>query len=177
MRLNRFALKFAETVGKRLKGIFQCGLTPHKLALTICLGIAVGILPIFWGTTLICAALAFCLRLNQAAIQAVNYMAYPLQLALFFPFYRLGEKVFPWEKPLSPEMASGGLHGGFTATITHLGGTALKAVAAWLITAPPATILIYLLLLAIFKKKYRRQLLRKQSGEGDLPASEPLQVV
>lgn len=176
MRFDKFALKLAETVGKRLKDIFQCGLTPHKLALTICLGIAVGILPIFWGTTLICAALAFFLRLNQAAIQAVNYMTYPLQVALFLPFYRLGEKIFPWEKPLSHEMVSEGLHGSFTATITHLGGTALKAVAAWLITAPPATILIYLLLLAIFKKKYRRQLLRKQSGEGNLPASEPLHV-
>lgn len=161
MRCNRFALKLAETVGKRLKDIFQCGLTPHKLALTICLGIAIGILPILWGTTLICAALAFILGLNQAAIQAVNYMVYPLQLALFLPFYRLGEKVFPWKNPLSHEMVSEGLHGSFTATITHLGGATLKAVAAWLITTPPATTLIYLLLFAIFKKKHKRRWLSR----------------
>ena len=34
------------------------------------------------------------MRLNQPLIQLVNYLAYPLQIALLIPFYRAGERLF-----------------------------------------------------------------------------------
>ena len=43
------------------------------------------------------------LRLNQPLIQAVNFLAYPLQLALLIPFLRAGEWLFGApHTPLSP---------------------------------------------------------------------------
>ncbi|MEI8356154.1 MAG: hypothetical protein WCG31_08710 [Deltaproteobacteria bacterium] len=65
-------------VSKRLKVIAGSGLSPGKLALTICIGSAVGILPLPWGTTLLCVTLAWLLGLNQAALQSLNYLFYPL---------------------------------------------------------------------------------------------------
>lgn len=154
MQFTELSSNLSKTVGNRLRNILQCGLTPHKLALTICLGTAVGVLPLFWGSTLLCAALAFSFGLNQTGIQAVNYLAYPLQLALFLPFCRLGEKLFPWGPAVSTEVLTAALHGHLSATITLIGWAILKAITAWLITAPPAAVLLYLLLKAIIKRKY-----------------------
>src|SRR5208283_1264779 len=66
------------------------GISPHQLALTLALGFAIGCFPILGVTTAICAVLAVALRLNLPAIQAANYAAMPLQLALVLPFVRLG---------------------------------------------------------------------------------------
>ena len=48
----------------RLQGVVTCGLTPQKLALTLCVGTAIGILPLLWGTSLLCLLLAHLLKLN-----------------------------------------------------------------------------------------------------------------
>ena len=124
-----------------VKKVAVQGISPHELALTIALGIAIGIIPIVWGATLICAGLAYLFRLNQPGIQAANYLAYPLQIALFLPFYRLGARMFPWGSSLS-----GGLN------IFHMAMATLKALAAWLLIAPPVAILLYFVLLPILTR-------------------------
>ncbi|MCM2357013.1 MAG: DUF2062 domain-containing protein [Geobacteraceae bacterium] len=115
------------------------GLTPQQLALTIALGVTVGILPIPWGATPLCAFLAFWLGLNQAAIQGANYLALPLQLALFVPFYTLGARIFPRGPALSAELP-------FALSAP------LKALGAWLLIAPLLAVVLYLLLLPITKR-------------------------
>jgi uncharacterized protein (DUF2062 family) len=67
------------------------GVTPQKIALTIALGINLAMFPILGSTTLLCAAVAFWLKLNQPIIQLVNWLAYPLQFAMLLPFIRIGE--------------------------------------------------------------------------------------
>ena len=83
---------------RRIRGpviqLLKQGLTPEKLALTIALGIALGTIPVLGSTSIACAAAAAVLGLNQAAIQGVNYLVYPLQIALIIPFLRLGSVVF-----------------------------------------------------------------------------------
>jgi uncharacterized protein DUF2062 len=128
------------------------GITPRKLALTIALGICVGILPLLWGSTLICALLAFAFGLNQAGIQAVNYLTYPLQLALLVPFYRLGTKVFPWEPHVASQLLQGGHWKDFGGNVTLLAVATLKAVAVWLLVAPPVAFLLYIALLSVFAR-------------------------
>ena len=117
-------------------------MTPRKLVLTLCLGCAVGVLPLVWGTSLLCILLAHLLRLNQVALQSVNYLLYPLQLALLIPFYKLGAWLFPWDPPLSPQI--------FSALAAHpldswhlLGWITLQSLAAWFVTVLPAALLIY----------------------------------
>jgi uncharacterized protein (DUF2062 family) len=123
--------------------------SPRKLALTIALGVVIGILPLFWGTTLLCALLAYLFRLNQAAIQAANYLAFPLQTTLIVPFYRLGAQIFPWGPPASAEemVKQLGSNWGKEAALVLV--ATLKALAAWLLVAVPAAGLLYLLVLLI----------------------------
>ena len=139
---------------KAVKAVLQEGLAPEQIALTICLGSAVGTLPV-WGTTLLCAGLAARFGLNQAAMQAVNYLVYPLQIALFFPFFRLGEMCLPWGPTVSSEVLKSALHGHFSATLSVLVWATLKAVGAWLVTVPPLALLLYPLLLWIFRRRSR----------------------
>ena len=84
-----------------VKNALLRGISPRKLALTLAIGFVVGFLPVLWGATLLCAGLAFLFRLNQAIIQSANFLAYPVQIAMFVPFYRMGARIFPWGPPCS----------------------------------------------------------------------------
>jgi uncharacterized protein (DUF2062 family) len=67
------------------------GASPHHLAVALALGAMIGLMPLAWGTSLLCLAVALLLRLNPAAVQLANFAVYPVQIALFLPFFRLGE--------------------------------------------------------------------------------------
>lgn len=127
------------------------GSSPHELALTIALGLMIGTMPIIWGATLLCAAFAFYLGLNQAGIQVVNYLAYPLQIALFVPFHRLGARIFP-RFPL----AAGKDMADYAANVVV---ATFKAVGAWFLVAAPAAILLYFLLRLVFTRKKNARVL------------------
>ena len=93
-----------QSLAARLLHLLRQGLTPEKLALSLALGAGLSCFPIFGTTTLLCTAVALGFRLNLPAIQVGNYLALPLQLALFVPFLRLGERIFRAPRlPLSPQ--------------------------------------------------------------------------
>jgi uncharacterized protein (DUF2062 family) len=126
-----------------LRRLVTEGITPHKLALTIALGVSIGILPLVWGSSLLCVLFAFTLGLNQASIQAANYLAYPLQIALLVPFYRLGERLFP---------AATAAVGACRSKGTGLAIATLKALGAWLLVAPPTAVLLYLIVFTLLTR-------------------------
>ena len=136
-----------------LKRVLQGGLTPQKLALTLSLGTATGIMPLLWGTTILSAAFAALFKLNQAAMQALNYLCYPLQLALFIPYCRMGEYLFPWGPAVSVAVLTGALHGRFGAALSLIGWATLRALGAWLITAPPLALIAYPLLKVVLQRR------------------------
>jgi uncharacterized protein (DUF2062 family) len=70
------------------------GVSPSRLAAALALGAVLGVFPVLGTTTLLSALAAATLRLNQPAIQVSNYVAYPLQLALYLPFFRAGAALF-----------------------------------------------------------------------------------
>ena len=144
-------------VGKKgaqlLKRVFQGGLTPQKLALTLCLGTATGVMPLLWGTTILAAGIAALFKLNQAAMQALNYLCYPLQLALFIPFCRLGEHLFPWGPAVNAAVLTGVLHGQVGAALGLVGWATLRALGVWLITAPPLALVAYPLLKLLLQRR------------------------
>lgn len=70
------------------------GICPRDLALAFALGSTLGVMPLVWGTSLICIVIASWLRVNQVVMQLANYLMYPLQIILFFPYLILGEKLF-----------------------------------------------------------------------------------
>jgi len=137
----------------RLQTILSSGLTPKKLAITICMGAALGLLPVVWGTTLICLMLAHIFKLNHAALQSINYLLYPLQLALLIPFFKLGAWLFPWGPQVDLNTFSSLIHHPAMSSFNILGWITLKSVAAWFVTALPLALLAYIILRAVASKK------------------------
>jgi uncharacterized protein (DUF2062 family) len=135
--------------------IFIQRISPQKLAMTISLGIFIGSVPILWGSTLICAALAFIFRLNQPGIQAANYLVYPLQLALIVPFYRMGARIFPWGPSLPADIILKEIMKNWLGNIALILVATLKAIAVWFLIATPLSLLLYFLLFSIFARMPR----------------------
>jgi uncharacterized protein (DUF2062 family) len=100
----------------------------EKLALSLALGLVLGVFPFLGVPTILCGIAAAVWRLNFPALQLVNYLAYPLQLALLWPFARFGGALFG---------------------VQHLRGVAgfsllaLRATAAWFCFAVPACLILY----------------------------------
>jgi uncharacterized protein (DUF2062 family) len=126
------------------------GIAPRRLALTLALGFAIGCVPVVGIPTLICAALALALRLNQPAIQAANYAAMPLQLLLIVPFVRLGGWLFD-VGPIRAAQATALLHTPPTEVISQLAGLFGHALLAWLLIAVPAVVVMTWALTAVLR--------------------------
>ena len=162
MKLGRFSANFRDALFR--------GVSPSRLALTFAIGFVIGFLPILWGATLICAGLAFLFRLNQAGIQAANYLAYPVQIALFVPFCRMGAKIFPWGPSLSGEALAKGFRHDWAGNATLILVATLKAAGAWLLVAPPVAILLYLILRPVLSRMHCWQQ-TAASFSGSIPTS------
>lgn len=141
--VKRIAAPFIQQV--RL--IATSGLTLRKLVLTLCVGGAMGILPLVWGTSFICFWLAHRFGLNHLVLQSINYLLYPLQIALLIPFCKLGLLLVPWGPTVAPDQLLTLAHSGLAAAFTLLLWLSCKALIAWLVTVPAASLLVYLLLL------------------------------
>jgi uncharacterized protein (DUF2062 family) len=127
------------------------GISPRRLALTLALGFAIGCIPIIGIPTVLCAALALTLGLNQPAIQAANYAAMPLQLLLIVPFVRMGG----WLFASGPREALGAgmlLHASPLILMTQAGSLAEHALLAWMIVASPAVVLMTLTLTQMLRR-------------------------
>jgi uncharacterized protein (DUF2062 family) len=144
---------------KRVQVILSSGLTPQKLALTLCIGCALGIMPLLWGTSLICIFLAHIFRLNHVVLQSVTYLFYPVQLALLMPFLKLGTWLFPWGPPLPAQIFTTLIHNPGLTSLNFLAWITFKSLAAWLVTVLPAALFVYGILTVMALKKLKRQTL------------------
>jgi uncharacterized protein (DUF2062 family) len=137
--------------------LLQQGVTPEKLALSLALGVALGIFPVIGSTTALCAMAGFALRLNQPAIQIVNYFLYPAQVALLLPFFRLGEKLFraPHQDISVPQIYAL-LHASVWNAIKLLCTTTWHAMVVWCLVAPELAALVYIILLPVLRIALRR---------------------
>ncbi len=114
---------------ERLSAWLKDESSTEKLALTVALGVVLGVFPFFGIPTILCGLAAAVWRLNFPALQLVNYFAYPLQIALLWPFARLGGALFGASHPLQG--------------LTGLSLIALRTTAAWLCFAIPAALILY----------------------------------
>lgn len=122
---------------------FRQGITPEKIALTVALGGVLAVFPILGSTTLLCGLAAFCLGLNQPVIQLVNYLCYPLQLALLLPFYRAGEWLGAPHLALSIPQLIDRFRAGPLRFIGDFAGIALGGIGIWCVIAPLTALLLY----------------------------------
>ncbi|HMD71185.1 MAG TPA: DUF2062 domain-containing protein [Bryobacteraceae bacterium] len=127
------------TLRRRLAALAGGGAAPETMALSVALALLLGVFPVYGCPTLLCAAAAVLLRLNLPAMQLVNLLTSPLQLALLAPFGWLGGRLVhvPAAEAAHPsawQMAAG------------LGAALVHAVAGWCMVAAPLGIVLWLTL-------------------------------
>ena len=110
------------------------GLSPQTIDLVVAVGFALGTFPIFGVPTILCALAAVILRLNLPAIQLMNQLSSPLQLALLIPLTRLGGRILGEHIARSVAVA------------------ARSAVVGWFCVCVPFGLTLYFLLLMLLKR-------------------------
>lgn len=117
----------------------------------LALGLVLGTFPVFGLPTLFCALAALRLKLNFPALQLVNQISSPLQLALLIPLARAGTRIF-------------GPHVAHAAPLVKLAGLAiLHAIGGWFCICVPMGFVLYAALMFALS-------LRPEVREADCPA-------
>lgn len=129
------------------------GTSPQKLAWSIAIGFVFGIFPVIGLTTLLCFAIALVFRLNVAAMQLVNYIAYPLQILFIVPFFQLGAWIVGKKgEVFSLDALMLAFQSNFFLSLQELGWSILYAIFAWLVIAIPVCFVTYTICFSIFNK-------------------------
>ncbi len=110
------------------------GLPPETIALIFAIGLVFGVFPVYGVPTILCAAVAIVFRLNLPAIQLINQICSPLQLALAIPFGRAGARILGigLKMRLSPAW--------------NIADAARNAVVGWCCLCVPLGLVFYLIL-------------------------------
>jgi len=128
---------FRKWIRDPLAGQLKQGVSPEKIAQSLAWAAALGIFPILGTTSFLCAIIGMRLRLNHIAMQTLNWIMYPVQIALIIPYLKLGNWIFlQTDMNLSLIEISRQFADNFLAATADLGGLALRGIGAWLITAP-----------------------------------------
>ena len=129
------------------------GITPRKIALTLVLGVLLGVIPLIGTSTTLCAVAALALGLNLPLIQLVNYLVYPLQILLLIPFVQAGQWLFRQPPlPFSLTEIKAKLEAGLWKAAVELWTYAWHGVVAWMLIGALAGFLTYLILLPLLKR-------------------------
>jgi hypothetical protein len=147
---------FRKRVKDPVIALLRQGMSPSKLALSLAMGITLGVFPVLGVTTILCVALAMTFRLNHPAILVANWAVYPLQIVLMPPLFIAGKHLFG-AGPLvhaptraAPLVTSSLVHGaGFLAHST------LHAILAWCVAAPFAVVILHFSLLPLLRRLAR----------------------
>lgn len=137
--------------------LLRMGTSPGQLAWSVALGGYIGVVPVLGVTTLLCTLIALPLRLNLVAIQAINWLVYPLQFLLLIPFFRAGAWLF--RSPpvsLSPADLSALVKADPWGAVQSLWTTTWQAVVAWIFIGIPVVWLSHFLLNLLFTRTTRR---------------------
>ena len=141
--------------------LLKSGLSPEKLALTVGLGAAVGLVPALGITTVLSAAIALRLRLNVAAMQLATHLMSAFQLALLIPFLRAGAIVMGQGNQVA-HLTIKSLRlliaqEGWGAVGRLLWRAEVGALLIWAMAAVPLVTVVYFVLRDVFRRVARRQ--------------------
>ena len=116
-------------------------------------GAVIGLFPVPGPTTTMSAIVAFAFRLNMVAVQLINYLLYPLQIALIIPFVKVGQWVFGDEGvSLSAEEFLAAFKEDWTGAIGTLWSVLLKAVGVWALVGVPTFLIVYYSLIPVLRE-------------------------
>jgi len=133
--------------------LLRQGITPEKIALSLAVGICLGVFPVLGSTTILCTLAAIVFRLNLPATQLVNYFVYPLQVALLIPFIRFGEIIFRAPHvSLSLAIIFDSIKRSVWQTTKTYWTPGWHAMIAWCLVGPLATWILYLVLAPMLRR-------------------------
>ena len=136
-----------------IKAIKQ-GISVERLAVSLALGITIGLIPLYGLTTLLVGTIAVSLRLNFLAMQVAHYIVHPLQLALFIPFFKLGTQFLlkTGEVSLTIQQYIHLFKTDFWTALHELWLVNLSALGIWLMLSVPLFIVLYYSLFYTIRK-------------------------
>ena len=142
-------------------GLLRSGLSPAQLALTVALGMALGVAPLFGLTTLLCAAVALRLRLNVAAMQLAAHLMTAFQVALAIPLLRAGAMLMGQGHAVE-NLSLASTHRlidqqGWGAVARLLWRAELGALLIWAMVSAPVVAGLYFGLRVVFRRMLGKQ--------------------
>jgi len=151
--LHKIRLFCRSRIGEPFLILLRQGLSPDQLARGFACGLTLGILPLPWGITPLCVLVAWRTGLNQAVVQAGNFLAWPLQLLFLVPFLRIGEYFLPFGPPFDMTLFS------FDSMLNQPAGMLgilffadLKALAGWTLVSWPFYLMSFVLVRPLFSR-------------------------
>ena len=117
------------------------GLSGDSIAILLAVGLVLGTFPVYGCPTVLCLLAALVFRLNVPALQVVNQLSTPAQLALVVPFARLGERILG-----SPATQSYSIPSRFCELT-------LQAITGWLCISVPLGSLLYIVLFYALRRR------------------------
>ncbi|MDQ2771814.1 MAG: DUF2062 domain-containing protein [Bacteroidota bacterium] len=150
---------FRRRVLDPLLGLLKQGLAPGQLALTVALGITLGLIPLLGATTVLAALLAWRLRLNVAALQLVTHLLTPVQVLLLPLLLRQGALLLGATSgaDLSLSAVRHLVATNWRAALRLLWRAELGALALWAVGGVVLGIVLYLVLKPVFTHIAARQ--------------------
>ncbi len=146
--------------------LLKQGITPSLLAWSVALGTYLGVIPMLGVTTLLCTVVALPFRLNLIAIQAVNWLVYPLQFLLIIPFFRMGSWLFRSSAPMgSPEEILRMIQDDPWGSVRLLWDTTWHAVVVWALLGVVLVPLLQLILRHMLSLVSRKPSLSSPPGK------------
>lgn len=148
----------ARRVARPVAALLGQGLTPSEIALSLAVGLAVGVFPVAGTTTLLGLAIGVSLRLSQPALQLANWLTYPLQLLLIVPFVRLGEWLAgAGPASFTPSQVIARFSSDPVEAVAAFGVTGLHGILGWLAVLPFLVLGLYRLWLPVLASARQRQ--------------------
>lgn len=115
-------------------------LSAENVAMLLAVGLVLGIFPMWGCPTILCLLASLALRVNFPALQIINQLCWPLQIAMLLPLARLGSRIV-------------GPSSGFaTSFLGRLGAGALQAVVGWSCVCIPLGFLLYIALVYLLRR-------------------------
>ncbi|MCC3160044.1 DUF2062 domain-containing protein [Hymenobacter sp. 15J16-1T3B] len=149
---------FRRRVVEPLLGQLRKGLSPTQLALTVSLGAAFGLVPLLGVTTVLGTAVAVWLRLNVGALLLVSHLMSPVQILLLLPLLRYGAQLLGGAtRNLTLERLQYLLSHDWQAALQLFWRAEVGALLLWLLGSVPVVLVLYFLLLPLFRRVAQRQ--------------------
>lgn len=129
------------------------GVSPKSIAVSMSAGTVIGVFPVLGSTTVICVLLAVALRLNLVAIQVLNWVVYPLQIALILPFIQLGQYLIGGDQiALSTDELQVAFGQSWLEAVAEFWHLMLSGIMAWSMTAVPLGVILYFVFVLVLRR-------------------------